>query len=286
MTELRQRMVNDMIVRGMAEKTRTSYTQAVAGLAKFYRRSPDQITHEDVQAYLLYLIQERKLAWSTCNIAVHGLRFFFHVTLQHDAVAFTIPGPRQRSKLPEILSREEVQRLLAAARDGQPRALLMTTYAAGLRVSEAVHLKVTDLDATRQTIRVEQGKGAIDRYTVLPPSLVTALRAYWRRARPAGWLFPARKGDHPLTVWCAQHAFYDAKRRAQIRKRGGIHSLRHCFATHLLEAGVDLPTIQRLLGHRSLQTTSRYLHLAEVAGIAPGSPLDLLAIPRPSSPSA
>lgn len=285
MTELRQRMVNDMIVRGMAEKTRTSYTQAVAGLAKFYRRSPDQITHEDVQAYLLYLIQERKLAWSTCNIAVHGLRFLFHVTLHHDAVAFTIPGPRQRSKQPEILSREDVQRLLAAARDGQPRALLMTTYAAGLRVSEAVHLKVTDLDATRQTIRVEQGKGAIDRYTVLPPSLVTELRAYWRRSRPTAWLFPKRDGDHPRSVWWAQHAFYDAKRRAQIRKRGGIHSLRHACATHWLEAGVDLPTIQRLLGHRSLQTTSRYLHLAQVAGIAPGSPLDLLATPRPSSPS-
>jgi integrase/recombinase XerD len=285
MTELRQRMVNDMILRGMAEKTRTSYTQAVAGLAKFYRRSPDQITHDEVQAYLLHLIQERKLAWSTCNIAVHGLRFLFHVTLHHDAVAFSIPGPRQPSKQPEILSREEVQRLLAAARDGQARAVLMTTYAAGLRVSEAVHLKVTDLDAIRQTIRVEQGKGEIDRYTVLPPSLVTELRAYWRCYRPTAWLFPKRNGDHPLTVWRAQHAFYDAKRGAQIRKRGGIHALRHASATHWLEAGVDLPTIQRLLGHRSLQTTSRYLHLAQVAGITPGSPLDLLATARPSAPS-
>ncbi len=276
MTELRQQMVNDLIIRGMAEKTRKVYTEAVAGLAKFYRRSPDQITHEEVQAYLLHLIQERKLAWSTCNIAVHGLRFFFHITLQHDAVAFQIPGPRQRSKLPLILSRDEVRRILAAAPDHQPHALLMTTYAAGLRVSEAVRLKITDLDGTRHTIRVEQGKGAKDRDTVLPPGLLGELRAYWRHERSAVWLFPRRDRATPLTVWQAQHMFYDAKRRAGIAKRGGIHALRHATATHWLEAGVPLPTIQRLLGHRSLQATARYLHLAQVAGIAPGSPLDLI----------
>ena len=172
MTELRQRMVNDMMLRGMAEKTRQSYTQAVAGLAKFYRRSPDQISHEEVQTYLLHLIRERKLAWSTCSIAVHGLRFWFHMTLGHDAVAFSIPSPRQPSKLPLILSREEVRRLVAAATDRQPHALLMTTYAAALRVSEAVRLKITDLDATRQTIRVAHAKGAKDHDTVLPPGLL------------------------------------------------------------------------------------------------------------------
>ena len=275
MTALRQRMVNDMILRGMAEKTRTSYTQAVAGLAKFYRRSPDQITHDEVQAYLLHLIQERKLAWSTCNIAVHGLRFLFHTTLGRDAVTFCIPGPRQRSKLPLILSRDEVRQLVAAATDREAHALLTTTYAAGLRVSEAVRLKITNLDATRQTIRVELGKGAKDRDTVLPPGLLAELRAYWRHDRPAVWLFPRRDGA-PLTVWQAQHMFYDAKRGAGITKRGGIHGLRHAAATHWLEAGVPLPTIQRLLGHRSLQATARYLHLAQVAGIAPGSPLDLI----------
>ena len=276
MTELRQRMVNDLIIRGMAEKTRKVYTEAVAGLAKFYRRSPDQITHEEVQAYLLHLIQERQLAWSTCNIAVHGLRFFFHVTLQHDAVAFHIPGPRRQSTLPLILSRDEVRRILAAATDHQPHALLMTIYAGGLRVSEAVRLKITDLDGTRQTIRVELGKGAKDRDTVLPPGLLGELRGYWRHERSAVWLFPRRDRAAPLTVWQAQHIFYKAKRRAGITKRGGIHALRHATATHWLEAGVPLPTIQRLLGHRSLQATARYLHLAQVAGIAPGSPLDLL----------
>ena len=276
MTELRQRMVNDMILRGMAEKTRTSYTQAVAGLAKFYRRSPDQITHDDVQAYLLHLIQERKLAWSTCNIAVHGLRFLFHTTLGHDTVTFCIPGPRQPSKLPLILSRDEVRQILAAATDHEAHALLTTTYAAGLRVSEAVRLKITHLDGTRHTIRVELGKGAKDRDTVLPPGLLVELRAYWRHDRPAVWLFPRRDGASPLTVWQAQHRFYDAKRRAGITKRGGIHALRHATATHWLEAGVPLPTIQRLLGHRSLQATARYLHLAQVAGVALGSPLDLI----------
>ena len=163
MTALRQRMVNDMILRGMAEKTRQAYTQAVAGLAKFFRRSPDQISHEEVQTYLLHLIQGRKLAWSTCSIAVHGLRFFFHITLGHDAVTFSIPSPRQPSKLPLILSREEVRRLVAAATDHQPHALLMTTYAAALRVSEVVRLKITDLDATRQTIRVEQTCESMDK---------------------------------------------------------------------------------------------------------------------------
>ena len=276
MTELRQRMVNDMMLRGMAEKTRTSYTQAVAGLAKFYRRSPDQITHDEVQAYLLHLIQERKLAWSTCNIAVHGLRFLYHTTLGHDTVAFHIPGPRQRSKLPLILSRDEVRRILAAATAPQPHALLTTIYAAGLRVSEAVRLKITDLDGTRHTIRVELGKGAKDRDTVLPPGLLGELRTYWRHERSAVWLFPRRDRATPVTVWQAQHLFYDAKRRASITKRGGIQALRHAAATHWLEAGVPLPTIQRLLGHRSLQATARYLHLAQVAGVAPGSPLDLL----------
>ena len=276
MTELRQRMVNDMILRGMAEKTRTAYTQAVAGLAKFYRRAPDQIIHEEVQAYLLHLIQERKLAWSSCNIAVHGLRFFFHVTLGHNAVTFSIPGPRQPSKLPLILSRVEVRGIVAAAADREAHALLTTTYAAGLRVSEAVRLKITDLDATRHTIRVELGKGAKDRDTVLPPGLLAELRAYWRHDRPAVWLFPRRERVAPLTVWQGQHIFYDAKRRAGITKRGGIHALRHAAATHWLEAGVPLPTIQRLLGHRSLQATARYLHLAQVAGITPGSPLDLI----------
>ena len=276
MTELRQRMVNDMIVRGMAEKTRTSYTQAVAGLATFYRRSPDQITHDEVQAYLLHLIQERKLAWSTCKIAVCALRFFFHTTLGHDTVAFHIPGSRQRSTLPLILSRDEVQRILAAATDRQAHALLTTTYAAGLRVSEAVRLKITDLDGTRHTIRVEQGKGAKDRDTVLPPGLLVELRAYWRHERSAVWLFPRRDSAAPLRVWQAQHSFYNAKRRAGLTKRGGIHALRHAAATHWLEAGVPLTTIQRLLGHRSLQATARSLHLVQVTGGAPGSPLDLL----------
>ena len=276
MTELRQRMVNDMILRGMAEKTRKAYTHAVAGLAKFYRRPPDQITHHDVQVYLLHLIQERKLSWNTCKIAVCALRFFFHTTLGHDTVAFHIPGSRQRSTLPRIVSRDEVARILAAATDRQAHALLTTTYAAGLRVSEAVRLKITDLDATRQTIRVEQGKGAKDRDTVLPPGLLAELRAYWRHERSAVWLFPRRDSAAPLRVWQAQHRFYEAKRRAGITKRGGIHALRHAAATHWLEASVPLPTIQRLLGHRSLQATARYLHLAQVAGVAPGAPLDLL----------
>jgi integrase/recombinase XerD len=279
MTELRRRMDNDMVVRGMAAKTREAYLGAVAGLARYYRRSPDQISADEVQAYLLELLQVRKRAWSTVNIAVHGMRFLYHVTLKHDHVTFSIPAGRQPAKLPHILSTEDVRRILAATTNARHHAMLATTYAAGLRVSELVHLRVTDIDSARMTIRVEQGKGAKDRYTLLSVRLLDELRTYWRQARPHTWLFAARGTDQPADPSGIQRAYTAAKRRAGVTKRGGIHGLRHAFATHLLEAGVDVPTIQRLLGHRALSTTSRYFHLAHPTLLAHRSPLDLLDAP-------
>lgn len=283
MTELRRRMTDDMVVRRMAEATQEAYLSAVVGLARFYRRSPDQITEAEVHAYLLHLIRERKRAWSTCNIVVHGLRFFYHVTLKRERTTFSIPAGRQPSTLPEILSREEVQRLIAATDSPKARALVATAYATGLRVKELVHVKLTDLDAAREMIRVEQGKGAKDRYTILSPCLAEELRAYWTRARPRVWLFPGRNGQQPLDTSGVGKVYTEAKRRARITKRGGIHGLRHAFATHLLEMGVDLPTIQRLLGHTSIQTTMRYLHVARSSLTLHGAPIELLSFPSPSA---
>jgi len=281
MGELRTRMDRDMVLRGLAVRTRESYLAAVAGLARHYGRRPDRLTEREVQAYLLYLIQERRLAWSSCNVAVHGLRFFYHTTLGRSRTTFTIPASKQPSKLPAILSREEVQRLLAAAIAPNHRALLMTTYAAGLRVSEVVQLQLGDVDASRRALHVRHGKGGKDRYTLLSDRLLAELRAYWRTARPRRWLFPTRDGQRPMHRHTAQKIYYTVKARAPIAKPGGIHALRHAFATHLLEAGVDLRTIQQLLGHGAITTTMRYLHLAEKHLLQQRSPLDLLTLPGP-----
>lgn len=285
MTELRRRMDEAMIVRGMADRTRETYLDAVRGLATFHRRSPDQISDAEVQAYLLHLIRDRQRSWSTCNVAVHALRFLYHTTLKRDAMTFTIPSPRQSGKLPVLLSREEVQRLIAHASNVKHRTMLLTTYAAGLRLNEVLHLRVTDIDSARMSIRVTQGKGGQDRDTVLSARLLDALRTYWRVDRPTTWLFPSRSRPAPMDPSCLQRAYSVAKRRAGITKPGGIHALRHAFATHLLEAGVDLHTIQRLLGHRSISTTTRYWHLTHASLTSQAARLDLLDVTPPSPPA-
>lgn len=277
MSALRRRMDEDMIVRGMADRTRETYLWAVEGLARFYRRSPDQLSDQEVQAYLRYLLHDRQRSWNTLHIVVHGLRFFYHTTLKRDRTRFCIPGPRQPGRLPAILSPEEIERLLAHTTNRKYRTMLLTTYAAGLRLSEVLHLRVRDIDSARMMIRVEQGKGAKDRYTLLSPPLLAALRAYWPIYRPRLWLFPTPKADRPMHPTALQRAYHVAKRRAGITKPGGIHGLRHAFATHLLEAGVDLHTIQRLLGHGHITTTTRYFQLTQHTQMGDHSPLDLLA---------
>jgi integrase/recombinase XerD len=211
---------------------------------------------------------------------VHGLRFFYRVTLNRPEAELCLPVPKQPSRLPEILSREEIRRLFEATMNLKHRALLMATYSAGLRVSEVVHLKVSDIDSARMMLRIDQGKGAKDRYTLLSKRLLSELRRYWVAYRPRHWLFPLRTGDHPISARSAQKIYYAAKARAGITKQCGIHGLRHAFATHLLEAGVDLHTIQRLLGHGHLSTTMRYFHLARTRLTGTASPLDLLEIPE------
>jgi site-specific recombinase XerD len=275
-------MDQDMVVRGMAVRTREAYLGAVTALAKHFRCRPDRLDEAQVQGYLLHLIEERKLAWSSCNIAVNAFKFFYGVTLKQREVEFCIPRARKPQKLPEILSREEIARLLDLTIHPKHRAVLMTTYAAGLRVSEVCTLKVSDIDAGRMMIRVEQGKGAKDRYTLLSARLLEELRRYWTAYRPALWLFASKDGEHPLSTTTAQKIFYTAKRRARIGKDCGIHGLRHAFATHLLESGVDVHTIQRLLGHGHIGTTMRYFHLTQTQLAATASPLDVLPRPDPS----
>lgn len=279
MGTLRKQMDGDLVVRGMSIRTREVYLGAVAGLAKYYGRRPDRISEREVQQYLLYLIQEKKLAWSSCNVAAQGLKFFYRVTLKRSEAQFAIPRARTPQKLPQILSREEIAALLDKTVNLKHRAVLMSAYGAGLRLNEICHLKLGDIDSARMTIRVEQGKGAKDRYTLLSPRLLTELRRYWFAYRPKEWLFTARDPERPIYDQTVQRIFYAAKDRAGIRKDCGIHGLRHAFATHLLEAGVDIHTIQRLMGHGHISSTLRYFHLARKHLAGTPSPLELLAAP-------
>lgn len=278
---LRAKMEQDLLVRGRSPLTQEAYIRAVVGLSKYYGRAPDTLSAQEVQAYLAALVRERGLAWSMLNVTVHGLRFFYEVTLGRPRTHFFIPTVKLPATQPEILSRQEVARLLQAVTNRKHRALLTTTYAAGLRVSEVVKLKVTDLDSERRALRVAAGKGRKDRYTLLSERLLEELRDYWRVYRPPVWLFPGRGGQHPLGRSTAHLIYQVAKARAGIHKSGGIHSLRHAFATHLLEAGIDLPTIQSLLGHNSIRTTSRYLHIVHGGGADQRTALDLLTFAPP-----
>jgi site-specific recombinase XerD len=241
-----------------------------------YHRSPAELSQREIEAYLVHLAEERKLAWNTRSLIINGLRFFYHTTLGRSKLELEVPRPRPPALLPEILSREEVARILAAPGDRKHRVLLMTAYGAGLRVSELVALRIGDLDGDRMTIRVQQGKGSRDRYTLLSPRLWEELRLYTTFGEPARWLFPSRKLSEPLSISCAQRVWGRAKREAGVTKRGGIHALRHAFATHLLEDGTDLHTIQRLLGHRHIGTTMLYFHLARRGLTERRSPLDTL----------
>lgn len=276
-------MIRDLQVRRLSDRTQEAYIGAVAGLAKYYKQSPDQLTDQKVQDYLLHLLNDRHLAWSTCDLYAAGISFFYRVTLARPANQFTLPPRRHAQRLPEILSAEELERLFAAVFNPKHRVMLMTTYAGGLRLSEVLHLKVTDIDSQRMMIRVEQGKGNKDRYTLLSQRLLLELRAYWKRERPSRLLFPGQTPHKPLAATSLQQVYTRAKLKATISKKGGLHTLRHCFGTHLLEAGTDLRTIQILMGHRHIQSTTRYLQLARPHLQRTVSPLDLLR-PPPTTP--
>jgi len=277
MGALRTKMIEEMKLRNFSPRTQQSYLSAMVGLVKHYRQSPDQLTQEQIRSYLLHL-KERGLSPSSRNVAISGLKFFYHQILGWNEQKLFIP-PRKRSwQLPEVLGQREVERLLLATGKFRDRCLLMTAYATGLRVSELVRLKVSAIDSERMMVRVEQGKGRKDRYTILSARLLGELRSYWKEHRSPTWLFPNAKGS-PLSIDYAQRIYNLAKQKAQIHKGKGIHTLRHCFATHLLEAGVDLVTIKTLLGHNSLQSTQRYLQIRQHKLTSTASPLDLLRFP-------
>lgn len=270
-------MQSDMVLRGLAPRTQEAYTAAIVAVARHTHQSPDQLSQDQIQQYLLHLINERKLSWSTTNQAASALRFLFHITLKQPATAIEIPYRKVGSKLPEILSREEVGRILVASSINLTHhTLLATTYCAGLRLAEICALRVSDIDSHRMMLRVECGKGAKDRYSLLSERLLAMLRLYWQATRPRTWLFPRHSDPSmPIDVRTAQRIYHLAKKRAGITKEGGIHSLRHAFATHLLESGVDIHTISKLMGHNHIATTSRYFHIKEQLAKT-GSPLDLL----------
>jgi integrase/recombinase XerD len=279
MTTLRQRMIDDLKVRNRSSRTIKTYVAQVANFARHFGRSPELLGPEEIRQYQVYLVEERHVSWSYFNQAVCALRFFYRHTLGHDWVVAHIPFPRQPRKLPVVLSQTEVIRLFDAIRSLKLRAMLMTAYAAGLRLSEVTHLQVSDIDSERMVIRVRQGKGQKDRYVMLSQKLLEVLRLYWRMERPTTWLFPSKSKEQPVNHSVVQRACHQAGLDAGLTKRATVRSLRHSFATHLLEAGTNIRIIQTLLGHSSVGTTQVYTNVSAKTVRATKSPLELLVYP-------
>lgn len=287
MAVLRERMIEDMQLRNLAPNTQLSYVLQVCCFARHFGKSPAELGEEEIRAYQVYLTNEKKLSPCSIQITVAALRFLYKVTLKREwNLADVLPHPKKPQKLPVILSPEEVQLFLACVESFKHRVILTTCYAAGLRISEAVHLKPTAIDSQRMVIRVVQGKGSKDRYVMLSASLLEILRSYWRAERPRGWLFPGDRPGQPITGDAVGNACQKAHHLSALSKPVTPHSLRHAFAVHLLEAGTDLRTIQLLLGHRSLATTAHYLRIATSKVCATTSPLGLLPRPAPTAPPA
>ena len=278
MTPLRQRMIEDMCIRQFGEKTQRDYVRVVADFARFLGRSPDQAEPEDLRRYQLHLATEGASP-AKMNAAVSALRFFFKITLARQGYGERLATVRKEDRLPEVLSPEEVALLLHCAPSLKHKAALSVAYGCGLRVSEITHLKVSDIDSARMLIRVEQGKGRKDRYVMLAPDLLDLLRRWWRSARPMGWLFPGRDPGQPVTARQLDRACKVAAKAAGLDKRVSMHTLRHSFATHLLERKTDVRVIQALLGHKKLDTTARYTRVAIKTLGSVKSPLSLLRPP-------
>lgn len=288
MTPLRQRMTEDMQLRNLGPETQRSYLHYISGLARFYQTSPDQLGLEEIREYQLYLINERRYAPETVNGFVSAVKFLYNVTLETPWPDDALPRCRVPQKLPVVLSPAEVQELFQHVCSIRYRAALMTAYGAGLRVSEVVALQVGDIDSRRMLLRVRQGKGKKDRYTLLPPRLLVVLRAWWRAWHPAGrphhsspddWLFPGWRKGHHMNAASLQRACQEAARAAGLSKRVTVHGLRHAFATHLLENGADTRVIQVLLGHSRIDTTARYTAVSPTTLSRTPSPLDRLGQP-------
>jgi len=269
MTILRERMIEDLQLHGLAKNTQTRYVDAVRHLAEYYRKPPDQITEEELRQYFLYLTKVKQVGTSTLQIALCGIKFFYERTLHKQWTILDLVQPPKEKKLPVVLTIEEVHRILKCVHHLRFRACLGTIYACGLRIQEGVHLQVKDIDAERGVIHIRNGKGGKDRYVPLPDQILKILRQYWVTHRNPIWMFPSRmEAEHrvetatkPVTVRAVQRAFEDALQESGVQKAATVHTLRHSYATHLLEAGVNLRVIQTYLGHASPTSTAVYTHL-------------------------
>jgi site-specific recombinase XerD len=274
-------MLDDLKLNGFAPSTQKAYLLCAGHFAAHFKRSPADMGGKEVREYLLYLIDVRKISPTNHRMYVAALKFLYKTTLQRPEAVAEIAWPKVPRKLPDILSGDEVEQLFCAVHSLKHRTILMTAYGAGLRISEACSLEVADLDSTRMLIHVREGKQSKDRYVMLSDRLLGALRFYWKNARPSGpLLFPGLIPGRPITDDAVRDALHSALRQAGITKRVTPHSLRHAFATHLLEAGTDIRTIQRLLGHASIQTTARYTYVSRSHVARTRSPLDLLGTPK------
>jgi len=285
MTTLRSRMIEDMQMRNLSPLTQRGYVRAVAQFAAFFQKCPDELGPEEVRTYLLHLVQERHVSWSFYNQTLCALRFFYHMTLGRSHLLDGIPCPKKIKRLPVVLSPDELRRFFAAIKNLKHRALFMTAYATGLRVSELTRLRVEDIDSSQGLIHVRQSKGWKDRYVRLSERLLAVLREYWKEYRPAPWLFPGQRPDKPMATSTVILLCRTIGYRAAIGKRVTVHILRHSYATHLLDHGTDLRTIQVLLGHRSLSTTALYVHISQAKLKGTPSPLDLLEQAKAEAPA-
>ncbi len=278
MTELRKKMIRAMELKNLSQHTQRAYLAAVTGIAKFYNQSPDKMAQEKIEDYLLYLKLDKGIAPNSCYSVLTGLRFFYkHVIEEEIPVTYSIR--RIPRKLPEVLTMEDIWKIICSVKNLKHKMILMTTYSAGLRVSETINLKPENIDSKTMLIKVDEGKGKKDRYTLLSKRLLVELRTYYHKYRPGTYLFPSsykKKKNRPLSYEAVRMVYENARKKAGVKKGNGIHTLRHSFATHLLEAGYDLRKIQVLMGHARLTTTMIYLHVSRQTLSMIPSPLDLI----------
>jgi integrase/recombinase XerD len=284
MGKLHDQMKRDMEIGHLSRRTQDCYLVWMRNFVRHFAVSPEKLGEEEIKTYLHHLIVEKKASQSAVSQAYSSLKFFYTTTLKRDWMSYRMPRVKKQKRLPVVFSSGEVEAIISAVKNLKHRALFMTIYSGGLRISEAVHLKVSDIDSRRMVIRVRQGKGSSDRYTMLAQRTLDELRDYWKWCHPVDWLFPGKDRLVPLSVSSVQKAFKDVLARSGVTKAGSVHTLRHSFATHLLEGGTDLYHIQRLLGHSSPKTTAVYLHLTrrDLGRIV--NPLDMLDTSRTSIP--
>ena len=282
MATLRERMQRDLQLRGLSPKTQRAYLDKARDFARYFKQAPDQLGEEKIREYLHYLLAEKKVSDSTYRQTYGSLKFLYQTTMKQSVVFDKIPKLKNRKKLPVVLDRTEVEELFSVTKNVKHKAVLMVTYSSGLRLAETSHLKVTDIDSKRMMVRVT-GKGGKDRYSILSSVALETLRQYYRKYRPKDWLFEGQRADRPISERTIEKIFEIAKDRASITKPATLHTLRHSFATHLLEAGTDLHHIQLLLGHKSPKTTTIYLHVSNRALSRITSPLDLPPVLKETS---